>query len=143
MSFRRSSQHVIRRKDYGAHPFRLSLRYLDSELGSPWAIHELSDEDMADIGKLLAQVAQMTWEEIGLINDGRGQSHGYRSEGDLSHRARERFRTLPCEVTDQNDSLFRFKVTTDKRLWGFVVNDTFYVLWWDPKHEVSRADRNA
>lgn len=139
----RKNNPAIRRRGYGERPFRLSLRYLDSGEGSPWPFHELPDDDMADIGRLLSKVTAMTWDEIENIGDARGRTHGYRTASDLSSPAFQRFESLPEEVTGQSESLFRFKVTADKRLWGFVADDTFYVLWWDPRHEVARNDRNA
>ncbi len=138
----RKNKPAIRRRGYGDRPFRLSLRHLDSGEDSPWPFHDLSDQDITDLGLLLANVIRLSWDDIELIKDGSGYVHGYRTVSDLSRAGYERFSKLPQEVTDQEDSLFRFKVTTDKRIWGFVLDDIFYVLWWDPRHQVGR-DRNA
>jgi hypothetical protein len=34
------------------------------------------------------------------------------------------------------EDLFRFRLTGKQRLWGFITDGTFHVLWWDPEHEV-------
>ena len=34
------------------------------------------------------------------------------------------------------DQIFRFRVSGQKRLWGFRRDRTFHVVWWDPDHKV-------
>jgi hypothetical protein len=52
----------------------------------------------------------------------------------LCNDAKDRLaRTGLDELTDQ---MFRFRLTSAKRLWGFVKEGCFYVVWWDPEHDV-------
>jgi hypothetical protein len=34
------------------------------------------------------------------------------------------------------EDIFRFRLSGEKRLWGFRSGDVFHVLWWDPDHAV-------
>lgn len=29
-----------------------------------------------------------------------------------------------------------YRITAKERVWGLLVEDVFYLLWWDPEHEV-------
>jgi hypothetical protein len=46
--------------------------------------------------------------------------------------ARKRLEELGIE----EEQLFRFRLTGTQRVWGIRDRDIFYILWWDPKHEV-------
>jgi hypothetical protein len=34
------------------------------------------------------------------------------------------------------DDVYRFRLSGERRLWGLRRQDTFYAIWWDPKHQV-------
>lgn len=36
----------------------------------------------------------------------------------------------------QGDSLARFRLGGTQRLYGFLIDHEFHVLWWDPNHEI-------
>jgi hypothetical protein len=38
------------------------------------------------------------------------------------------------------EALFRFRLATKKRLWGYVAENVFYVPWWDARHKVYPTD---
>lgn len=40
---------------------------------------------------------------------------------------------------DDLDELFSFRLSGEKRVWCIQERNIFYVLWWDPKHQVYRT----
>ena len=60
--------------------------------------------------------------------------HHAQSIGTLEKEAQDRLKALKL---DDLDELFRFRLTGTRRLWGFRGDgDEFFVLWWDPDHNV-------
>jgi len=37
---------------------------------------------------------------------------------------------------DDRDKISRLRITGEQRLYGFREGARFYVLWWDPHHEI-------
>jgi hypothetical protein len=49
---------------------------------------------------------------------------------------------LDEEVRDAAEGcLYEFRVTAAARLWGYIVDDVFFALWWDPHHKVFDGGR--
>ncbi len=143
MGARQSNTQRIRRSKYGSDdPFRLSLIFLDSDPEGPWTFHNLTDDDMAAIGGLLAEISYMSWSEIDTLKTPEGKlKHGWREASQLGRRAFSRLEDFGDNRTELADELFRFRVDDRRRIWGFRVENTFYPLWWDPEHTVGK-DRN-
>lgn len=56
----------------------------------------------------------------------------------LSQPAKNRI----TEIALNQDDLFSFKISGQKRLWGTTVENEFHVLWWDPEHTVYPVDKS-
>lgn len=86
-----------------------------------------------------ATSAPYTWNEIGLQtygNDGkRRPKHHSQGIDSLCREAKERIAQLHHDETF-GDEVYRFRLANLPRLWGYRVDETFYVLWWDPDHKV-------
>lgn len=41
----------------------------------------------------------------------------------------------------ESDSLARFRLGGTQRLYGFLVEHEFHVLWWDPRHEIWPSEK--
>jgi hypothetical protein len=41
-----------------------------------------------------------------------------------------------AELEKFSDTIFRFRLGSTKRLWGFRVVNHFEVIWYDPNHEI-------
>ena len=41
-----------------------------------------------------------------------------------------------ASLYDAPDSIARFRLNGTKRLYGFLVDNEFHLLWWDPNHKV-------
>lgn len=78
---------------------------------------------------------RLTWREIDQFasDTGHRMHHGHEI-GDLIDEAQDRWRHLDLE---QYDSVFRFRVGGQKRrVWGFIVQAHFYLVWWDREHSL-------
>jgi hypothetical protein len=60
----------------------------------------------------------------------------------LRQVGRELWDGLHEEVRDAAEGcLYEFRVTAAARLWGYIVDDVFFALWWDPHHKVFDGGR--
>jgi hypothetical protein len=96
----------------------------------PWSWKTLPPEKLREILEKLAGWEKKTWGQV------HGDAHDSQHSVDLARLikpARDRLRELDL---DDLDSLFRFRLSGEERLWGVPLDNVFYVLWWDPNHEV-------
>lgn len=42
---------------------------------------------------------------------------------------------------DDLDQLFSLRLTVRKRVWGIKEGNIFWILWWDPEHEVCKSHK--
>lgn len=52
---------------------------------------------------------------------------------DITKEARDRLKEIKM---DDYDEIFRFRMTNQERLYGFVVSAAFIAVWFDPTHKV-------
>lgn len=78
----------------------------------------------------------MMWSEIERqTHDGGKSKHHFLENTDkLSKEAKERIKKLKIE--DLTDSIFSFALMNKIRIIGIRQGDYFFVLWYDPEHEV-------
>ena len=83
----------------------------------------------------------MTWVDISKQTHDRGKSkHHYLDNVErLSKDARDRLKAL--DIEDMAGDLFSFAFTNMLRIVGLRLDDNFYVLWYDPNHEVYPVKR--
>lgn len=83
----------------------------------------------------------MMWSDIERqTHDGGKSKHHFLENTDkLSKEAKERIKKLKIE--DLTDSIFSFALMNRLRIIGIRQGDYFYVLWYDPKHEVYPVKR--
>jgi hypothetical protein len=103
-----------------------------------------SAEDAVELLLFLAEMAQLTWAEIERAQTG-GHGNRHRKHHDqelesLCPEAREDLLKAKLDVIF-GETIFRFRLSGEKRLWGFRVGRTFHVVMWDPGHEVCPVDR--
>lgn len=77
----------------------------------------------------LKKYEQMTW---GAIYGDKKRNHDCSIDG-IIKKARDRLKELKL---DDVDSLFRFRLSGKRRVWGIRDGRVFKLLWWDPDHEV-------
>ena len=73
------------------------------------------------------------WSEITAEKSGRKQRHLYYTLDQIKKEAFDRLIKLKY---DDRDEIFRFRVRKGKRLYGFVLNQVFGTIWYDPTHDI-------
>jgi hypothetical protein len=110
----------------------------------PWAFKP-SSEDAAELFEFICEMAKLTWSDIerqrtgGLTN--RHRKHHSQDVGSLCPEAQQDFGRAKLGERFGED-IFRFRLSGEKRLWGFRIGRIFHVIWWDPDHEVCRTEPN-
>ncbi len=66
--------------------------------------------------------------------------HHHESFESVCSGAQQRLSELKYDETFAD--FFRFRLSGKKRLWGSVVDEVFYVLWWDADHQVHPTSRD-
>lgn len=99
-----------------------------------WSIKSCGDI----YGKIITKLRDfegMTWQDI--ISASGGRSHDTNSHfedvANLCKEARERILELHME---DEDRLFSLRLTAMERLYGILDGRTFFIIWYDPGHEI-------
>lgn len=81
-----------------------------------------------------ALFGNLTWKEIDAFSSESGHKmhHGH-EVSDLVSEAQKRWIALDLE---QFDSVFRFRLGGTKRVWGYIVQAHFHIVWWDRLHSI-------
>jgi len=99
-----------------------------------WGFNQLNEfPTIEDIHSKLKNFETMTWREI------EGKNNHYIDVKDICKEAQERLRQIKL---DEYDTLFSFRLTGKKRLWGIRENEILYLLWWDPEHTVYPIEKS-
>jgi hypothetical protein len=99
-----------------------------------WKHHGEQDDAFVTVSEHLKAFEGRTWAEI---EANRGRDHPVDKDR-LCSEARKRLRDLN---RDDVDSLWRFRFTGPKRIWGIKQGRTLQVLWWDPNHRVCPSEK--
>jgi hypothetical protein len=84
----------------------------------------------------LLQFERLTWAEIYAQRTGGRHRHKKNHDMDLNIIAAEAFDRWFELGLDDHETLFRFKLGNDPRLWGFKIHNKFFIVWWDKKHKI-------
>ncbi|MGL5092456.1 MAG: hypothetical protein ACRC8B_16250 [Aeromonas sobria] len=83
--------------------------------------------------------AKLTWKEIDSHSSDTGhKKHHDHGVGDLIEEAQQRWRDLDLE---QFETVFRFRLGNTERVWGFIVQAHFHIVWWDREHSIYPTER--
>ncbi|MCP3798480.1 hypothetical protein NLX83_04325 [Allokutzneria sp. A3M-2-11 16] len=101
------------------------------DLDGPWCLTKINQGAHRALLKRVKGFESMTVQEIFARGDGTGKDYAL---PDLpSKAALERLRELEY---DDRDQISRLRIDGPGRLYGFRERERFYVLWWDPEHEI-------
>lgn len=94
--------------------------------------------DIERIIDFLIHYSKRTWADIDrdTHDDGRSKHHFQKDKTKLSKEANERIKKMEIEDEVDDGALYSFSLTNKIRIWGLRYKNFFYVLWYDPKHEV-------
>jgi hypothetical protein len=89
-------------------------------------------------------MAKLTWAEIeaqrvGTKDGYRRRNHSQEIQS-LTRAAQQDLmkRKLPERF---DETMFRFRLSGEQRLWGFRKGNVFHVVWWDPEHNVYPTEK--
>lgn len=87
------------------------------------------------IMKKLVSFEGLTWAEIQAASGGRrnGTNHHFEPVAILSKEAQKRILELKLDI----DEVFSLRLSATERLYGIVDDGVFYILWYDPIHEIT------
>lgn len=109
-----------------------------------WAVRP-SAADAAELVEFLRLMAQSTWAEIESMRTGGKDRHKkhHDQEVDAPPFDPQAVKDLEKAKLGQEfgETMFRFRLGGEKRLWGFRDQAIFHVVWWDPDHEVCRSEK--
>jgi hypothetical protein len=92
--------------------------------------------------RFFGEIGRSTWAEIQGMQTGGFKRHRKHHEmpiGSIESDAQQDIRRLKLDETF-GDQIYRFRLGGKPRLWGFRVERTFHVVWWDPSHKVYESD---
>lgn len=95
---------------------------------------EWTDDDWDNLIKpKLEEWSNLKWSEIDQFSSGEGHKmHHLMDTGVIVEEAQYRL----IEIDRYADRIFRFRLGNKRRLWGHRIVSKFYVIWYDPKHEI-------
>jgi hypothetical protein len=109
------------------------FRYID--VGGQWCWTKLKDTTLSKVLQKLSDFETMTWKEI------LGKRHHHLSWDSLSPEAQKRIREL--DILDYADYIYSLAIEGKPRVIGLLRDHIFYILWWDPDHEVCPSSLSA
>lgn len=119
------------------------FRFADRAADERWRFTP-TGTDSDTLWAFLCEMANLSWGEIvGQTTGGlnRHKKHHSQDVATLVQEAQDDFNKR--ELWDTfGDEMFRFRLSGVRRLWGFRVDRTFHVVWWDPEHKVYPTEKD-
>jgi hypothetical protein len=117
-----------------------SFRYADRTSNESW-VFKPDGEDASELFEFMCQMAELTWREIEGQRSGAHRKHHDQPIASIAPKARGYIAKQKLDETF-GDTIFRFRLSGKKRLWGFRDGHVFYVVWWDAKHRVCPTEKH-
>lgn len=117
-----------------------SFRYADSDAGEfSFSAAGFEAGDPAEVLDFMCQITGSTWTQVyaqmySPKNKPSRPKHHYQGVETLVVQAQDRI--VAAGLEEIVDDVFRFRLASKKRLWGFVRDGVFHVLWWDREHKL-------
>jgi hypothetical protein len=100
-------------------------------------------DDAAELLKFVCDMSRSTWGEIRSMQTGgrdRHRKHHEQPPTSIVDEAQARLLARELDAV-MPDDLFRFRLSGEKRLWGFILDGMFYALWWDAGHGIYPTEK--
>lgn len=94
----------------------------------------MTDAESHEVMEFLCTIGSSTWSDIKSHASNGHKKHHHQEMGSLCKEAQDRLAHLKHDT--RFEDVFRFRLGSRKRLWGFLLGGVFYVLWWDAEHNV-------
>ena len=100
-------------------------------------------EDALELLGFISEMARLTWAEIERQQTGGQNRHRKHHDQPVETLCKEAQDDLSKAKLGEifGDTIFRFRLSGEKRLWGFREECTFHVVLWDPAHAVCPVDQ--
>lgn len=109
----------------------ICYRFAMVDTGGPWGFDKLDGPAFVEIADTLKSFETMTMNE--LFSGEHGQVY---SLADLRRVNPEAYRRIVRLGREDFEEVGRLRLGGKKRLHGYRRRNVFYLLWWDPRHEV-------
>lgn len=117
--------------------------HVDRDANELWAFNP-SGEHLIEIVEFIGLMGQTTWAQIEAMRTGRKdrhRKHHSQNVDTFGSQAQKDFHSAHLGERFGHD-MFRFRLSGEKRLWGFRDHGVFRVIWWDPEHKVCVVDKS-
>ena len=124
-------------------PPSFSFHYADTGGSPPCCVAPNVDAD--EVLRFMCTISTTTWAELrAMQTGGKGKRHRKHHEIPIESLASDAQDDLVKRKLDEvvGDDVFRFRLDGTSRLWGFVVDGIFHVLWWDPEHQICPSEKS-
>lgn len=110
---------------------RICWRFRHVDHDGPWGLENVDGQTLRWLCERLAQFESMTVNEIFNNGDEPGKDYDV-------HRIPNRTALDRLEEMGLGDmtKIWRLRLQGKLRLYGFLLDNVFHVVWWDPKHEI-------
>jgi len=109
---------------------RLSWRFALADDGGPWSWRHCGPDDLREVFDKLGALEQFSWAQLP------HNMHHAVTVDQLCPEAQGRLRELQ---QDDVAELYSIRLSGQRRVCGILHGHVFYLLWWDPNHEVCPA----
>jgi hypothetical protein len=107
-------------------------RFAMLDWGGPFGFDNMKDDDLRVLHNRLKNLESMKWGEILRAPRGSGGTENHLiSISELCADAQRRLTELKHNDLDE---MLSVTISGKRRLWGKLVNEIVYVVWWDPEH---------
>lgn len=110
------------------------FEFADRSSQNVWKFKPVN-QDATKLVEFLCELARMTWRDIDALKFDGKPKHHYQGISKVARKARQDAKRAGFEKTF-GDEMFRFRLGSTRRLWGFRAGRTFHAVWWDPDHKV-------
>lgn len=96
-----------------------------------------------DVISKLCDFAALTWRDIERQMTGGRKRHRKHHDMPIDKLCSDAQADIKRRRLDEDfgDTIFRFRLSGEKRLWGFRQGRVFHVVWWDPEHKVCPSEK--
>lgn len=115
--------------------------HLDQECGTQcmWS-WDMSAKEVKTLLEFMVITSKRTWAEIeDDVTNTRTSSHRKHHGQPIDSLPRPALRRLEVavpELKEAEEEIYRFRLGSTRRLWGFRSGHVFRLLWWDENHKV-------
>jgi hypothetical protein len=119
-----------------------SFRHSDRGTTATWKFAP-EGEHASELVQFMCEMSRLTWAEIERQQTGGKDRHRKHHSQEISTLAPDAQRDIARTKLDEifGDAMFRFRLSGERRLWGFRTGRIFHAVWWDPEHDVYKTEK--